>query len=126
MTHTPGPWRREGRFVYALGEGETNVFSANVQGGGSGSDVATLAEQEANARLIAAAPELLEEGIKATRLLRLLTIRQIIEGGDETIEASGLNPWAMNEGLATGDERFDPWKMDAAIAKAENGQGHDG
>ncbi len=58
--HTPGPWIREGRFVYALGKCRTNVFSVNVQSGGNGSDAATSVELEANARLIVAAPKLLE------------------------------------------------------------------
>lgn len=42
-------------------------------------------------------------------LLALLTVRQVIEGGDDAIQASGLNPWCINEGRATGDERIDPW-----------------
>ena len=58
--HTKGPWRRSGRFVYALGTGGTNIFSTNVQGGGSTSDAATPEEMEANARLIAAAPEMIK------------------------------------------------------------------
>ena len=59
--HTPGPWLREGRFIYALHEWkgrQVNRFSTQVdsytsQGG-------TMEEAEANARLIAAAPDLLE------------------------------------------------------------------
>lgn len=62
--HTPGPWLREGNTVYALmhagwrkgGEQFKNRFSAYVQADRECSDD----EHEANARLIAAAPELLE------------------------------------------------------------------
>lgn len=39
-------------------------------------------------------------------LASLLTVRQVIEAGDEYIEAAGLNPWCMREGLATGEERI--------------------
>lgn len=53
-THTPGPWLMMGRTVYAL-RGGTNRFDAYVQG----YDV-QVGEIEANARLIAAAPDLLE------------------------------------------------------------------
>lgn len=54
------------------------------------------------------------------RCLRLLqecppTVRQIIEAGDRAIDAAGLNPWAMNEGLATGDERHVPWMLEDCI-----------
>lgn len=50
-------------------------------------------------------------------LLRLITVRQVIKAGDNCIRAVGLNPWAMNEGLATGDEpAVDGWKLDALTA----------
>lgn len=54
------------------------------------------------------------------RCLRLLqecppTVRQIIEAGDRAIDAAGLNPWAMNEGLATGDEHHAPWQLEDCI-----------
>lgn len=39
-------------------------------------------------------------------LASLLTVRQVIEAGDRYIEAAGLNPWCINEGQATGDERL--------------------
>jgi len=51
---TPGPWMLSGRTVYALNDQGFNRFSALVQ------DAHTSAvELDANARLIAAAPELL-------------------------------------------------------------------
>jgi len=56
------------------------------------------------------------------RCLRLLqecppTVRQIIEAGDRAIDAAGINPYAMNEGLATGDERHTPWQLEDCIQK---------
>lgn len=63
---TPGPWLiDQGSFVYALNENGTNVFWAHVQPGSHADGYRKFtdtpkAEVEANARLIAAAPELLE------------------------------------------------------------------
>lgn len=52
---TPGPWMLSGRTVYALNDQGFNRFSALVQDAH-----APAYELNANARLIAAAPELLE------------------------------------------------------------------
>lgn len=54
------------------------------------------------------------------RCLRLLqecppTVRQIIEAGDRAIDAAGLNPWGMNEGLAEGSERHMPCQLEGCI-----------
>ena len=59
--HTPQEWLRDGTTVYALNVEGTNRFSAQVQGGWatSGRNRTEASELEANARLIAAAPELL-------------------------------------------------------------------
>lgn len=59
--HTPGPWLRDGSLVYRTREHngqQVNCFSAHVdsycsQGG-------TIGEHQANIRLIAAAPDLLD------------------------------------------------------------------
>ena len=72
--HTLGPWILEDLFIYKLHEQTgasgrpfiTNVFSVAVQG--NGTHGAQRDELEANARLIAAAPELLET-CKAARQL---------------------------------------------------------
>jgi hypothetical protein len=61
---------------------------------------------------------LLEELRKMATLASLVTVRQVIEAGDKYINAAGLNPWCMNEGLATGNERVSCYPARAAIAKA--------
>ena len=56
---TPGPWRVAGEdknFVYALSQSGANSFWAHVQS--AGIDRITENEKAANARLIAAAPEM--------------------------------------------------------------------
>lgn len=69
--HTTGPWDIQDRTIFALDvHGRVNRFSAHVQGGyenggesfafGDAKICTSDAELEANARLIAAAPELLE------------------------------------------------------------------
>lgn len=75
--HTPGPWLladSDPRFVYALGDEGYNRFWLKV----SGTDPALFAELEANARLIAAAPELLE------------VVRKVYEGGLSPDEEDAL------------------------------------
>ena len=63
MTHTPGPWLIADTTVYSLqsdGHVLVNRFSAHVQTGvGRDAQRTPLAELEANARLMAAAPDLL-------------------------------------------------------------------
>lgn len=60
--HTHTEWLREGNTVYALNLEGSNRFYLQVQGGWAtqGRVRTDEAELEANARLIAAAPELLE------------------------------------------------------------------
>jgi hypothetical protein len=94
--HTPGPWLREGNTIYALMhhgwrkgvEQMRNRFTTFVQKDREISDK----ELEANARLICAAPELLE----ALKLCR---------------------PHMYDHASNTPDEAFN--KLCAAIAKAE-------
>jgi hypothetical protein len=60
LKHTQGPWLIAGEdksFVYALGPIGTNKFWANVQA--AGPEKIGQEEKEANARLIASAPDLL-------------------------------------------------------------------
>jgi hypothetical protein len=64
--------------------------------------------------------ELLEALKRAVVLAELVTIRQIIQAGDHAIKAAKLNPWCINEGLATGDETHSLLFAHAAIIKAES------
>lgn len=69
--HTHTEWLREGNTVYALNLEGSNRFYLQVQGGWAtqGRVRTDEAELEANARLIAVAPELLEllQAVVATR-----------------------------------------------------------
>ncbi len=60
--------------------------------------------------------ELLEELERARTLLRLITVRQVIESDLKTINAAGLNPYCINEGRATGNDRIDTSFMDDIFA----------
>lgn len=78
MKHTPGPWENNG---YIAGMTAIMVYNKKID-----RDIATIyrksctkEEQEANARLIASAPELLSAGKEALEYLR---IQCNIEGGD--------------------------------------------
>jgi hypothetical protein len=121
--HTPGPWIVDREFNVIQSQSRRSV--ATTGGHSNSSDVEGVhVENVANARLIAAAPELLEACKRAVAILSACppTVRQIIEGGDEAIGAAGLNPWCINEGLATGDEPHDvTWRLYEAIAKAMAG-----
>ena len=55
--HTPGPWAQEGTVVYI---GKTGDFLPNGEPNWGGFDLRNCPLPEANAHLIAAAPELLE------------------------------------------------------------------
>jgi hypothetical protein len=63
-----------------------------------------------------AVTELLAAAQRAQVLVRLLTVRQVIEAGNEAIDAAGLNAYCINEGLAEGHERLGFWQLDHAIA----------
>lgn len=52
---------------------------------------------------------------RAQVLVGLITVRQVINAGNDAIEAADLNPYAMNEGLATGDEHINTWWMDSVV-----------
>ena len=66
--HTPGPWliaKTDAAFVYALNDSGYNRFWAHVIGGNlRRGESTTKVETEANARLIASAPDLLDALIK--------------------------------------------------------------
>ena len=69
----------------------------------------------------AAVAKLIEAAERANKLINLLTVRQVIEAGDEAIEASGLNQWCLNEGLAEGRESIGFWLLGAALARVQGG-----
>lgn len=51
-------------------------------------------------------------------LLKMITIRQVIDRGDKAIDACGLNPYCINEGRASGHESaLSDWKIDHMIAQ---------
>ncbi len=52
---------------------------------------------------------------RLTTLARLVTVRQVIEAGNAAIDAAGLNPWCLNEGLADGHETLSLWWAEAAL-----------
>ena len=59
--HTKGPWKRDGRLVYALTDRGVNAWWAGVQTAGRTKDgEASGLEAEEVARLMAAAPDLLD------------------------------------------------------------------
>ena len=105
--HTPGPWLQEGNWVYAEGdpirlsggkEIRPNAFTLSVSAGPD----RTREEAEANARLIAAAPDLLEVAQRSADALR----------------SAGIEP------RATSDNPLE-WLLhqtEAAIAKATGEQ----
>lgn len=65
-----------------------------------------------------------EELVRAAKRLQVLaelvTIKQVMDSGHPAIEAAGLNPWCVNEGLATGNETLSLWRFKAAIEAAES------
>ena len=71
---------------------------------------------DASQKKIAALVEALR---RTEKLCQLLTVRQVVEGGNGYIEAAGLNPYCINEGLATGNEYIDVWFARAAVKSAE-------
>lgn len=56
---------------------------------------------------------------RASHLVPLVTVRQAVEAGDDALDAAGLNPYCMNEGLAEGDERIGSWWLEDAIGDLE-------
>lgn len=64
--------------------------------------------------------ELLEAAKRAQILLRGLTIRDVFEAGNGAIDAAGLNPYCINEGMSDGSEGFESWWLDSAIAAVES------
>ena len=104
--HTPGPWKY-GRFQKGKYRGDFGIAPTYTNGEISGPIFAYLAQgrddiQEANARLITAAPDMLP----ALRLAE----RQLVAAYGEPVEGASLQSERGVEAIAT---------VRAAIAKAE-------
>lgn len=113
MKHTAGPWEIDPRCATRVRDtADTTIASAGLAS-------RDRDDAEANARLIAASPDLLKALKVAAKLLQTVTIKQVFELGTEAINAVGLNPCCMNEGRATGDEPISLDFIYRAISKAE-------
>ena len=69
--HTPGPWQQDWQFIVAPDPDgiHTDIYIAEIAEEDSDGRVASPEQQEANGRLIVAAPELLEALLLAQRAL---------------------------------------------------------
>ena len=67
--------------------------------------------------------ELVEALERSGTLIKLLTVRQVFEASVDAIEAAGMNPWGMNEGIASCAEKIRPYFIDAALARAKEMMG---
>lgn len=88
MTHTKGPWLIQGTTVYTLCNGE-NAWQAQVSQ--DGKHKTPVEEVQANANLIAAAPELLEA------LETLLEASRSSAGPEEKLNAQKLAKGVINK-----------------------------
>jgi len=66
---------------------------------------------------------LVEAAQRLRDICHFLTVRQVIELGDDAIDGAGLNRWALNEGLASGNENIDLSWADVALAALEADDG---
>lgn len=64
--------------------------------------------REAGERVVRECREAKEATRRAAVLVRLFTVRQVVDAGEEALDAAGLNPWCLNEGLARGEDRLSP------------------
>ena len=94
-THTPGPWVAMGKAVYTESDNPTR----EILWGGHNTRSASDEEKKANARLIAAAPELLEQCKEFEKYLTFL----------------------INSGDSGADLERD--KLREVLAKVEGGEG---
>jgi hypothetical protein len=113
---TPGPWwvtknNVDGAIV-AIGAPGDNLLGIDADG-------YAVVMNPHDAQLISAAPAMYEALLRAKTLLQALTLAAVIGTNGRVIEAAGLNPWCINEGLATGQESVDVSWLDAVLSKAE-------
>jgi hypothetical protein len=77
--------------------------------------------------LLSQIEEMREREKRTNVLLRLLTVGQILRGGDEAILAAGLDPWCVNEGRAEMDDRWTPpWANTALLSQTDEGERMEG
>ena len=62
---------------------------------------------------------LIEAAERAKLLLRGLTVSEVMDRGMEAINAAGLNPYCINEGRASGQERISTDWLEVAISSAK-------
>ena len=103
MTHTPGPWRVAENLFGSTASYEvyTNIETKSGKGGYTRICQITPLDQKANARLIAAAPEMLEALEEIEALIR---------------ESSGVTGWHLNGQVASWEEL--DLKIGAVLRKA--------
>ena len=115
--------KHDGSFLSREQVQEMTAKHGTFQFGDAQGDVSREFAQEAIERYKTvqdAAPELLKALKRLLVIAKLVTVRQVIEAGDEAINAVGLNPWVLNEGLARGDESVDLTFARHAIEEAED------
>lgn len=117
--HTPGPWELDdlGNVCSQAVHNIALVFSSSTREGWSGSDFDTQAHCEANARLIAAAPDL---------LAALQSARDCIELDRSALEVTHMDPLTneVDADGAAGIAEYDAVlaQIGVAIAKATGAQ----
>lgn len=128
--HTAGPWHRNippaTKYTVIFAGRNTHICRVIPDG-------LTPEEVEANCDLIVAAPAMADELTRlrkvngelvaalerCQKLVSLVTIRQCVDDGNPAIQAAGLNPWCINEGLATGEENISTWWIEAALKNSK-------
>ncbi len=110
---------RRGRVTQVYGPYEDYDYAVELAGG----EVNALFEQDLEPDAAPLALEVLDEVLgaldRAATLVRVVTVGQAFDAGEAAIAASGLDPWALNEGKAVRGDRLDAWWLDFARARAE-------
>lgn len=107
--HTPGPWRMHDMESFTVVAGKPSICIANAN-----ALHRSEAENDANARLIAAAPDLLEENIQARTtlgMMAMLALQSDLEGVQEIARTLDISLYG---GV--------PFVASPAIAKAEGAE----
>jgi hypothetical protein len=100
--HTPGPWELRGggpQSAHDIWSREHNIGETFCNGSGNASEYPPLAESFANARLIAAAPELLA-ALEIVEARLTVAARAFFVGGKPSELRKALNGWIVDADLA--------------------------